>query len=369
MKTIYTEDAYLMHYGIKGQKKGRRRFQNEDGSLTPAGERRYLKGDDSSAQSISSSTEERVNRIKSAVARANDSYKSAQASAKLVADRAAAAYKTAQASKQLAADREAYRQNMIAAKKQRDEYAQRHAKESVANYRKNAAANTTYGTRFDNRILGSRFRGVDNPQSPYDLLSVAGDRNYYRAFPSKTSFKERSEEGFLNRYGDLSNSQRRAIERQQTKKDVGDKVNNFINKTTTSAKNTASNVANGVSEAKNNAVNAVKNTADNISNKISETKTNITNKISDKISSLKKEAEKAFNKATDKAMEKLYEAVESGAEFAYDSLNEIESRSSGSNGFEVSVNSGGSKITISVDDTTDIVQQGQDFINSLFGKR
>ena len=31
----------LQHHGIKGQKWGRRRFQNEDGSLTPAGKERY----------------------------------------------------------------------------------------------------------------------------------------------------------------------------------------------------------------------------------------------------------------------------------------------------------------------------------------
>lgn len=32
--------AELYHHGIKGQRWGVRRFQNEDGSLTPAGERR-----------------------------------------------------------------------------------------------------------------------------------------------------------------------------------------------------------------------------------------------------------------------------------------------------------------------------------------
>lgn len=31
----------LKHYGIKGQKWGRRQFQNKDGSLTPAGRERY----------------------------------------------------------------------------------------------------------------------------------------------------------------------------------------------------------------------------------------------------------------------------------------------------------------------------------------
>lgn len=33
----------LCHYGIKGQKWGERRFQNKDGSLTPAGRQRYQK--------------------------------------------------------------------------------------------------------------------------------------------------------------------------------------------------------------------------------------------------------------------------------------------------------------------------------------
>lgn len=36
-------DNYLQHHGIKGMKWGVRRWQNDDGSLTPAGEKRYLK--------------------------------------------------------------------------------------------------------------------------------------------------------------------------------------------------------------------------------------------------------------------------------------------------------------------------------------
>lgn len=32
---------YLAHYGIKGMKWGRRRYQNKDGSLTAAGRKRY----------------------------------------------------------------------------------------------------------------------------------------------------------------------------------------------------------------------------------------------------------------------------------------------------------------------------------------
>lgn len=42
--SIMFENDYLMHYGIKGQKWGVRRYQNTDGSWTAAGRVRYSKG-------------------------------------------------------------------------------------------------------------------------------------------------------------------------------------------------------------------------------------------------------------------------------------------------------------------------------------
>ena len=41
--------TYLAHYGIKGQRWGIRRFQNEDGSLTAAGRRKYNVNEDGTA--------------------------------------------------------------------------------------------------------------------------------------------------------------------------------------------------------------------------------------------------------------------------------------------------------------------------------
>lgn len=43
MNTVYVKISKdeLYHHGIKGQKWGRRRYQNPDGSLTPAGRQKY----------------------------------------------------------------------------------------------------------------------------------------------------------------------------------------------------------------------------------------------------------------------------------------------------------------------------------------
>lgn len=41
---------YLKHFGIKGQRWGIRRYQNEDGSLTPEGQERYYKEIDRTAK-------------------------------------------------------------------------------------------------------------------------------------------------------------------------------------------------------------------------------------------------------------------------------------------------------------------------------
>ena len=53
----YLEIRELYHHGIKGQKWGIRRYQNEDGSLTEAGKKRYLVSDIKSASEINKMTD------------------------------------------------------------------------------------------------------------------------------------------------------------------------------------------------------------------------------------------------------------------------------------------------------------------------
>ena len=76
MNDVY--EGYIAHYGVKGQKWGVRRYQNEDGSLTTAGKHRYgfldrigLKKDNSTKESDtskSSKNEETGKKIKKVLA-------------------------------------------------------------------------------------------------------------------------------------------------------------------------------------------------------------------------------------------------------------------------------------------------------------
>ena len=59
-------DNTLQHWGIKGMKWGIRRYQNKDGSLTPAGKKRYSDSSSSKTDLSSLSDEEirrKINRL------------------------------------------------------------------------------------------------------------------------------------------------------------------------------------------------------------------------------------------------------------------------------------------------------------------
>lgn len=67
----FNKSDSLAHYGIKGQKHGLRRFQNEDGSYTEEGKRRYGIGDGEQRRSdgdATSAKEQRSAKIKKALA-------------------------------------------------------------------------------------------------------------------------------------------------------------------------------------------------------------------------------------------------------------------------------------------------------------
>lgn len=82
MNTYYVAgipySSELYHHGIKGQHWGIRRYQNEDGSLTSAGEKRYLNG-------------ESTNKTKNALDKKPRDYSKLKKAAKIAAITAAAA--------------------------------------------------------------------------------------------------------------------------------------------------------------------------------------------------------------------------------------------------------------------------------------
>lgn len=70
---VSTDNSYLEHHGIQGQKWGLRRYRNYDGTLTSAGKARYGGGEGGSDGSSSSKSSSSVgSRVKAAVKKASE---------------------------------------------------------------------------------------------------------------------------------------------------------------------------------------------------------------------------------------------------------------------------------------------------------
>ena len=71
-KLAVSNDDYLIHYGIKGQKWGLRRFQNEDRTLTEAGKERYNKKEEKKAAKQAAKEAKEASKPESATWKAKD---------------------------------------------------------------------------------------------------------------------------------------------------------------------------------------------------------------------------------------------------------------------------------------------------------
>jgi hypothetical protein len=70
MSSFYTVGSdYLAHHGILGMKWGVRRYQNKDGSLTPAGKKRYGGAESPDKITSAEGIQRRLNDLDEAVAR------------------------------------------------------------------------------------------------------------------------------------------------------------------------------------------------------------------------------------------------------------------------------------------------------------
>lgn len=89
----YYVDGQLFHHGVKGQKWGVRRYQNTDGSLTPAGKKRYSSREERKAKSAQKKEIRKQYRTSKADARAR--YENAKLKADIDYENAMSAKKKA----------------------------------------------------------------------------------------------------------------------------------------------------------------------------------------------------------------------------------------------------------------------------------
>lgn len=167
-------DGVLCHHGILGQKWGQRRFQNEDGSLTEAGRKRYGYGENSTRKAVRD-----FNRTSYKIAKLTSKRNAYEGAAKSLEGGTAKDLKRAEKLQALADKRDEKIKNLKVINKQAANYLDKNRTVSLE------TIESTFETG-DNKVFLDSTIGVKGKNNRYDgaadykqlMISRKGDTKY-----------------------------------------------------------------------------------------------------------------------------------------------------------------------------------------------